>query len=194
VGAFDEDAPFHTDFITQSAADMETIASELTDPHGLGVGILRLGWFCSADSAHTRCFGQQIAGRKLPIIGKGDAVWSRVHVDDAAAAFVAVAEAGRSGLWHVVDNEPVTGRDDLRYFASRLGAPEPRHVPVWLARLGAGPVAVDFMTGSTRTTTEPVGREFGSNPRFSTYKEGLAEVISTWRSENFLGLGTKAAA
>ena len=43
-------------------------------------------------------------------------------MDDAASAFVTVAEAQRSGLWHVVDNEPVVAADYLRYFAKRLGA------------------------------------------------------------------------
>ena len=193
-GPFQEDSSFHTDFVTQSAAEMETIAREAGEHHGFGVGILRCGWFYSADAAHTRSFGENLAARKLPIIGKGDAVWSWLHIDDAASAFVTAAEASRSGLWHVVDNEPVNAADYLRYFAKRLGALPPRKVPVWLARLLAGSAAVDFLTTSTRTSNERFRKDVGWNPRFPSYREGLDEVLASWRPENFLRLGAKAAA
>jgi len=191
---FDEESPFHTDAITQSASEMETIAREAGERSGFGVGILRFGWFYCADSAHTRYFGENLAARKLPIIGKGDAIWSWIHLDDAAGAFVALAEAQRSGLWHVVDDEPVAAADYLRYFAKRLGAPEPRHVPLWLARILAGSAAVDFMTASTRTSNRKFREELGWKPRYPSYREGLAEVIPHWRSENFAGLGARSAA
>jgi nucleoside-diphosphate-sugar epimerase len=191
--AFDEDSPFHTDPVSQSAAEMETIARESGERQGLDVTVLRCGWFYAADAAHTRYFGETLASRKLPIIGKGDAVWSWIHVDDAASAFVAAANGNKSGVWHIVDNQPVLSADYLRYFAAHLGAPAPRHVPAWLARLLAGSAAVDFMTSSTRTSNERFRRDFGWAPRFPSYKEGLAEVISCWRAENFLGLQSKAA-
>jgi nucleoside-diphosphate-sugar epimerase len=193
-GPFDEDSPLHTDFVTKSAADMETIASEAGERHGFGVGILRFGWFYSADAAHTRQFGEALSSRKLPIIGKGDAVWAWIHIDDAASTFVTVAEAQRSGLWHIVDNEPVVSADYLRYFANKLGAPEPRHAPVWLARLLAGSAAVDFLTSSMRTSNERFRRDFAWTPKFPTYREGLEDVIARWRVENFAGQKRKTAA
>jgi nucleoside-diphosphate-sugar epimerase len=193
-GEFYEDSPLHTDARTQSAAEMEEIVREAGERSGLGVGILRFGWFYCADSAHTRYFGENLAARKLPIIGKGDAIWSWIHADDAAAAFVAVAEAKRSGLWHVVDNEAVAAADYLRYFAKRLGAPEPRQVPVWLARMLAGSAATEFMTASTRTSNERLRNELGWKPQFPSYREGLDEVIPHWRAENFVGLRARSAA
>ena len=193
-GEFEEDSALHPDAITQSAADMETIAREAGERGGFGVGILRFGWFYCADSAHTRYFGENLMARKLPIIGKGDAVWSWIHADDAASALVAVAEAQCSGLWHVVDDERVAAADYLRYFAKRLGAPPPRQVPVWLARMLAGSAAVDFMTRSTCTTNERLRRELSWEPRFPSYREGLDEVVPHWRAENFAGLGARSAA
>ena len=190
---FDEDSPYHTDFVTQSAAEMESIAREAGSQRGFSVAVLRCGWFYCADAAHTRYFGQNLATRKLPIIGRGDAIWSWIHADDAASAFVAAAEVGRDGLWHVVDNLPVVSADYLRYFSHCLGVADPRRVPIWLARLLAGSIAVDFMTSSTRTSNERFRRDFNWNPRFPSYKEGLAEIISAWRAENFLGLRTRAA-
>ena len=80
--------------------------------------------------AHAR---RRIRKRAMPIIGSGDAVWAVIHTDDAASAYVAVAERPRDGVWHIVDDEPVSVRALLESIAERLGAPRPRRVPVWLA-------------------------------------------------------------
>jgi len=106
-------------------------------------------------------------------------VWSCLHVDDAASAFVTAAAANRSGLWHVVDDCPVSAGEFIRYFAKRLGAPAPFHVPVWLARLAAGSYAVDFFTASVRTSNARFRGEFGWTPRFPTYRDGIDHVVAS---------------
>jgi nucleoside-diphosphate-sugar epimerase len=192
--AFDESSPLRPDPNIQSTADMETMAREDGATYGFGVAILRCAWFHTADSGHTRLFGQQLAAGKLRIIGKGDAVWSFIHVDDAASAFVTAAESGRSGLWHVTDDQPVSAGEYLRSLAERIGAAEPRRVPTWFARIVAGKMAVDFMTSSTRTSNARFRRDFHWTPRYPSYREALDQIVDEWRRENFLGLGSKIAA
>jgi nucleoside-diphosphate-sugar epimerase len=192
--AFDETSPLNPDPSIQSTADMETMARADAAIYGFRVAIIRCGWFHSADSGHTRLFGQQLAAGKLPIVGKGDAVWSFVHVDDAASAFVAAAEAGRSGLWHVTDDRPVVSGEYLRGFAERIGTAAPRRVPAWLARIVAGKMAVNFMTASTRTSNARFRRDFNWKPRFLSYREALDQIAGEWRRENFLDLGSRIAA
>ncbi len=192
--AFDENSPLRPEPNIQSTADMETMAREDGATYGFGVAILRCAWFHSADSGHSRLFGQQLAQRKLPIIGRGDAVWSFVHVDDAANAFVVAAEARRSGLWHVTDDQPVASGEYLRNLAQRIGAVEPRRVPRWIARIVAGKMAVDFMTSSTRTSNARFRRDFNWKPRYPSYREALDQIVGEWRRENFLGLGSRIAA
>jgi nucleoside-diphosphate-sugar epimerase len=192
--AFDENTPPHTDFITRSTLDMETIAREAGSKHGFAVGVLRCAWFHAPDAAHTRYFGEQLLARKLPIIGEGNAIWQFIHVDDAANAFVTVAEANRSGLWHVTDDQPMTSGVYLSGFARRLGAPAPRHVPMWMAKLLAGAAAVNFMTSSTRTSNARFRQDFNWTPRFPSYREALDRIVGEWRRENFLGLGSRIAA
>ena len=196
--AFDEDSPFHAAPSIRSTADMEMIARETGARSGFRTTILRCGWFHAPDAVNTRAFEELLAARKLPILvskgGKSDAVWSLVHVDDAASAFVAATEAGRSGLWHVTDNEPVLSEKYLRELAKRIGAPKPRRVPAWLAKWIAGESAVNFMTASTRTSNARFRRDFGWSPKFPGYREALDEIVAAWRAENFLGLGKKAAA
>ncbi len=184
--SFDEDSPTYPNSVTLSALEGEAIAHEAGKRFGFNVSVLRCGWFYSADSSHTKIMGEQLFRRRIPIIGRGDAVKSLLHVDDAASAFVTVAEANRSGLWHVVDNHPVTMAKFLTGFVERLGVPPPRHVPVWLARLVAGKYLVDFLTSSIQTSNVRFRREFRWAPRFPSFKEGLDQIVSTWKSEGFL--------
>ena len=180
---FDEDSPSYPDRITQSALDGEQIAREAGERQGFAVAVPRLGGFYGADAAHTRRLGAALAARRLPIVGRGDALWPMLHLDDAAGAVVTIVEAGRGGLWHVTDDQPATVAEVLTYFAARLGAPPPRRVPVWLARLVAGQHAVDFLTRSINTSNARFRREVGWSPRFPTYREGLEQVVEAWEAE-----------
>lgn len=186
--SFDEETPANPDNITRSMLEGEQIARGASEKFGFKLSVLRCGLFYSSDASHTRLFGDYLLRRRLPVIGKGDAVWSLLHLDDAAEAFVTVAEAGRAGLWNVVDDKPVAVTDFLRYFARSLNAPPPRSIPAWLARIIAGKYAVSLFTQSVRTSNSLFRNELGWVPRFPSYKEGLDEVVEMWKSEGFPGL------
>lgn len=171
----------------RSAFDGEGIAAEAGARHGFNVAVLRCGGFYAPDAAHTRMFARGLLGRRLPVVGAGCAVSANLHAEDAAAAFVAAAESGRAGLWHVTDDEPLTVREMLLEFARRLGAPAPRRVPLWLARLFVPKGVLEFFTRSTRTSNRLFREEAGWAPRFPSFRAGLGDVIETWRTEGFAG-------
>ena len=181
-GAFDEDSPPNPDPIIQSAVDGEEITKQAAARGGFAGSVLRCGWFYSADSVHIRQFAGGLKRRRMPIIGLGGAIWRMLHADDAAGAFVAAAESGKAGLWHVVDDEPVTAAEFLSAFAERLSAPLPRRVPAWLVRLLAGRATVDFLTHSTRTSNARFKRDTGWQPTFPSYRKGLDEVVALLKS------------
>ena len=183
---FDETAPAQkNDPVTLSAFDAETISLEAAERFNFNTTVLRCGLFYGPESSHTRMMGEMLLKRKFPIIGKGDAVLSCLHTDDAAGAFVTAAEGNRKGLWHVVDNENVAVRELLTSFAEKLGAAAARRVPVWLARLVAGPYAANFFTSSIRTSNARFRQDFNWSPRFPSYREGLDETVRVWRAEGF---------
>ncbi len=188
---FDENSPTYPDPIMLSALEGEKISLEAGEHSDFAVSVLRCGWFYGADSAHTRLFGEGLAKRRIPIVGRGDAVWACLHLDDAASAFVAAAEKNRNGIWHIVDDQPTTAAEFLTAFARRLGVPPPRRVPVWLARLLAGQNTVKFFTSSTRTSNARFRREFGWSPRLPSFEEGLDQIVANWKSEGFLKEGRK---
>lgn len=181
---FDEDSKPNPDAVTRSALDAERIALEAGERGGFKTSVLRCGYFYGPDSAHTRMFGAGLMKRKIPIVGSGRAVLANLHTDDAASAFVTAAEGNRSGLWHVVDDESVAIEQFLLSFAERLGAPKPRRVPVWLARLIAGSYATSFFTSSTRTSNARFSQEFDWRPLYPSYKEGLDQVVSAWKTSS----------
>lgn len=183
---FDETSPVAPRLWYQSAADAETIARDAAARHGFRVATLRCGMFYCADGAQTRMMGEALARRRMPVIVRGDAVWANLHADDAASAFVAVAEAGRGGTWHLVDDRPSTMAEFLTAFARILKAPEPRRVPRWLASLLVGRNTTAFLTASTRTTNARIRSDLGWRPRYPGYAEGLRQVAEAWGSEGFL--------
>lgn len=164
--------------------DAESIPREAGLADGFVTAVLRCGFFYDCESAHTRMLAEALQKRAMPIIGSGNAVWAMIHTDDAASAFVTAAEQPRNGVWHVVDNELVTVRAFLEEFAVRLGARPPRRVPVWLARWLAGDQAVAYFTKSSRTTNARFRRDFGSEPRYRTYREGLDQIVAAWKAES----------
>ncbi len=183
---YDEDAPPVGDPVLASALDAERIGREAGERHGFAVGVLRCGGFYFADGWHTRIMGESLARRRPALIGPGTNVWSMVHADDAASAFVAAVEHPRSGVWHVVDDRPVAMIDFLSGMAKRLGVVPPRRMPKGLARLVLGRYLSEILSASFPTTNVRFRRDFGWGPRFPTFEEGLDEVVARWRAEGFL--------
>lgn len=180
---FNEDSPVVPEPAIQSAIDAEQIAREAGSAEGFVVAILRGGYFYDSESAHTSMIAEALRKRQMPIMGNGNALWGMIHTDDAASAYVAAAEKPMNGIWHLVDNELVPVRTFLTEFATRLGAPTPRRVPVWLARWLAGEAAVNYFTKSTRTTNARFRRDFNWTPKYPTYREGLDEIVAAWNAK-----------
>jgi 2-alkyl-3-oxoalkanoate reductase len=119
-----------------------------------------------------------IRARRMPVAGDGSAVWSWVHIDDAASATVAALDHG-SGIYNIVDDDPVAVREMLPAIAELLGAKPPRHVPVWLARLLAGEVGVSMLTQIRGSSNAKARRELGWAPHWTSWRDGLRHDIET---------------
>lgn len=183
---FDESSPVSSDRSVQSGIDGENTVLEAGGKYGLIPTVLRCGFFYGSDTAHTRTMGQGLKNRKFPILGSGDSIWSLVHIDDVASAFVTAALEDLPGIWHVVDDSPVNVSEFLNGFAERLGAPAPYRIPTWLARFLTGSYLVNFFTASTNTSNRKLRAGSHWKPAYPTYREGLDQVIADWKAEGFL--------
>ena len=141
--------------------------------------VLRYGFFYGPGSAYASdgSTAAMVRKRAFPVVGDGAAVYSYIHVDDAAGATVAALDHGPPGAYNVVDDDPGKVREWLPEYAEALGARAPRTVPRFLARLGAGKFAVYMMTGLQGATNAKAKRELGWQPRWASWRHGFREAL-----------------
>ena len=122
---------------------------------------------------------EAVQARKFPLVGDGGGVWSFVHIEDAAAATLAALEHWTPGeIYNVVDDEPAPVREWLPAIAAAIGAPPPRKVPRWVARL-MGEHVVALMCEVRGASNAKARRELGWAPRWPTWREGFAALGAT---------------
>jgi nucleoside-diphosphate-sugar epimerase len=137
--------------------------------------VLRYGWFYGPGTSMAPGTDEveMIRKRRFPVVGDGGAVWSFIHVDDAADATVAAIEHGTRGRYNVVDDEPAAVAEWLPAVAARLGAKGPRRVPRLVGRLFAGEAGVVMMTELRGASNAKAKRELGWQPAHPTWREAL---------------------
>lgn len=128
---------------------------------------LRYGFFYGPGTYHdpkTGSVSMQVRERAYPVIGSGAGVSSFVHVEDAAAATVAVLQS-EPGIYNVVDDDPSEMRVWLPAFAQFLGAPAPPQVTEAEALQNAGADAVYYATRLRGASNALAKRRLGFAPR-----------------------------
>jgi 2-alkyl-3-oxoalkanoate reductase len=160
----------------RSARALRELESAVLDAGGV---VLRYGYFYGPGSAIARngSMGEDVARRRVPVVGRGTGVWSFIHIDDAAAATVAALDRGRAGAYNVVDDEPARVSEWLPAFAAALGAPKPLRAPALLARLAAGSYGVAVMTSAQGASNELAKAELGWAPAYSSWREGFSTAL-----------------
>jgi nucleoside-diphosphate-sugar epimerase len=118
-----------------------------------------------------------IRKRQFPLVGSAGGYTSWVHVDDAASATVLAIEQKVGGVFNIVDDDPAPADEWLPYLAECAGAKKPMRVPVWVARMLAGPAAVTMMTEGRGFSNAKARRELGWEPRFPSWRQGFKEGI-----------------
>jgi nucleoside-diphosphate-sugar epimerase len=174
----------HQPPVLQSAFDMEKLVLNAVALHKLPAIILRFGSFYSYDSAQTSSMFNLISQGKFPVIGKGNAFWNIINVDDAAGSVVAAVQnfSQATGLlYNICDNEPVLYRDLVHYIASTLNAKKPSSIPTVLAKIVLVKGLVNFLLASVRCKNEKAKRELGWKPTYPTYREGVKAEVVKWQ-------------
>ena len=162
------------------AASMLEHEREATQTPGLEGVVLRYGQFYGPGTyyAPDGNIAEQVRRRRFPIVGRGEGMFSFIHIDDAASATVASLERGAPGIYNVVDDEPAPLREWLPVYAEALGARRPRRVPTcsWLGS-SAGPFAAAFATQLRGASNAKAKRELGWEPRYPSWRHGFREAL-----------------
>ena len=136
-----------------------------------GGAVLRYGGFYGPGATDDQV--ELVRKRMYPLVGGGTGYVSWVHLDDAASATVLAVEQEAKGVFNIVDDEPAPSSDWLPYLAKCAGAKPPRRLPVWLARLLAGEMAVGMMTEGRGFSNAKAKRELGWELKYPSWRQGF---------------------
>jgi nucleoside-diphosphate-sugar epimerase len=142
----------------------------------VGGAVLRYGGLYGPGATDDQV--ELVRKRQFPLVGSGSGYCSWVHVDDAAGATLLAVEQKATGVFNIVDDEPAPAGEWLPYLAEAAGAKRPMRVPVWLARLVAGDVAVTMMTEGRGFSNAKAKRELGWQPRYPSWRQGFREGLA----------------
>ncbi|KQV77239.1 dehydrogenase [Aeromicrobium sp. Root344] len=138
--------------------------------------VLRYGGFYGPGATDDQV--ELVRKRQFPLVGSGAGHSSWVHLDDAASATVLAIEQKARGVFNIVDDDPAPASEWLPYLAECAGAKRPMRVPVWLARLLAGPVAVLMMTEGRAFSNAKAKAELGWELRYPSWRQGFKEELA----------------
>lgn len=151
--------------VSFSAKTYEQLEERLFASQLEGVA-LRYGFFYGPGTWYHRggAAAEQFRRGEVPIIGEGNAVWSWVHIEDAASATVA-ALAAPPGIYQVVEDEPPAVSVWAPAFAKFVDAPPPPRISEEQALAMAGPDAVYYGTRLRGASNEKARRVLNFRPR-----------------------------
>lgn len=178
-----EDDPLDTDppeVFRRSLAAMRHLETRVTGTPGVQGVVLRYGSLYGPGTSSDWML-DQIRKHRLPIVGEGSAVWSFIHVDDAATATLAAVESGAPGIYNIVDDEPVAVSEWLPELARMIGAKPPLHIPAWIAQLAIGDAGVILMTEARGSSNQKARRALDWKPRWTTWRDGFQKEAKTAR-------------
>jgi nucleoside-diphosphate-sugar epimerase len=103
--------------------------------------------------------------------------FSRIHVEDLAAALTAsIAQPRPGAVYNVCDDEPAAAEAVVAHAARLIGLPPPPLVP--LAAAGLSPMALSFYVDNKRVENALIKRELGITWRYPDYRAGLAAILA----------------
>jgi nucleoside-diphosphate-sugar epimerase len=147
---------------------------------GLEGVVLRFGFWYGPRTgfAPGGVYHRMVEKRRYPVVGRGSGVFSFVHVGDVARATVLALDAGEPGVYNVTDDDPAPMREWLPAYAEAIGAPEPRRVPVLLARLAAGGAVVHAALEMPGASNRKAKEQLGWQPDIPSWRTGFRENLS----------------
>ena len=123
-------------------------------------------------------FAKVRAGTARRIVKPGQ-IFSRIHVDDVAAALRASIDRPEPGaVYNICDDDPAPPQDVVAHAAELLGLPVPPEVPFEEAELS--PMARSFYAESKRVRNERM-KALGVRLRHPGHRSGLRAILEAER-------------
>jgi 2-alkyl-3-oxoalkanoate reductase len=181
TGLADEATPLAFDGSPDVAADAHIVTElerRLLEAPNLEGIVLRYGFFYGSGTwfAPNGDVANQVRQQQFPIVGKGEGVWSWLHIEDAAIATVAAVERGNPGIYLIADDQPLKVSEWLPAYARWLNTPPPPQVSVEDALPIGGADAVYYGTQMRGVSNAKAKRELHFQPRSLEWFVGAAHI------------------
>lgn len=125
------------------------------------------------------------AGRARRVDKPGQ-VFSRIHVDDIAAALAASIDRPDPGaVYNVADDEPGPSHEVIAEACRLLGREPPRLVPFDPSTLS--PMAAEFYSENRRVRNDRIKRDLRVQLAFPTFREGLRAILAAEQERGQIG-------
>jgi nucleoside-diphosphate-sugar epimerase len=157
----------------------EQLVTDFASTGARGV-VLRFGLFYGPTSRSVDEGLRLARWRGSTVAGPADAYLSSIHTDDVATAVVA-ALAAPSGVYNVVDDDPMPRRDYLDAFAGAFDLHQLRLTPTWVLRLVAGSSA-GALTASQRVSNHRFRGATAWEPAYPSAQQGWAAIAEARRA------------
>jgi nucleoside-diphosphate-sugar epimerase len=170
-GLADEETPLSIDGPPAVAADahlQSEMERRLFENPGIEGIAMRYGFFYGPGTWFNPDgdVARQMRERQFPLVGKGEGVWTWLHIEDAAMATAAAVERGNPGIYIVANDQPLPVRDWLPAFAQWVNAPPPPRILVEDAlKSDGGADTVYYQTKMRGVSNAKAKRELNFQPR-----------------------------
>ncbi len=149
--------------------------------------VVRLGYLYGPDSADLLAYRKAFRLGRPYWSGWSAARQYHLHLDDAASALVAAAQArGVGRTYYATDGHPVSFERFMDAFARRVGRPHPLHLPLVSGLVARVIVRKEHMqqTALGMPPSPPMPAVPRWKPRFTHFGRGLDQVVAAWREED----------
>ncbi|RDE14875.1 MAG: hypothetical protein C4K48_05455 [Candidatus Thorarchaeota archaeon] len=176
----DESWPLVRTGLTRAGEEADVLIAE-AKKEGQPLIIMLPGQIYGPGGQFLKMYEMMKSGRS-GVFGRGDNHIPRVHVDDCAQAFVLAVEKQPVGESFIIaDDTPCTTREFTERMAECMGLPQPRTVPMFMARIILGGLLLSVMQMECVVTNEKAKRELGWELGYPSYQEGLKATIDNLR-------------
>jgi nucleoside-diphosphate-sugar epimerase len=146
------------------------------DGHGLPVHVFRLAGIYGP----ARSVIDNVRLGTARRIAKPGQVFSRIHVEDAAATLAASIARPRPGrIYNVADDAPEDPAVVVEFACRLLGVAPPPLVPWPQAKSRLSAMALSFYDDNKRVSNARIKDELGVDLLYPTFREGLAALAAT---------------
>jgi nucleoside-diphosphate-sugar epimerase len=111
-------------------------------------------------------------------IVKPGQVFSRIHVEDIAAAVLASLERPTAtGVFNLCDDDPAPPQDVIAHACALLRVTPPPEIPWEHAAATLSPMALSFYSDNKLVSNIRIKRDLGLSLRYPSYRDGLRAIL-----------------